>query len=227
MKNEPPLAQATPGLDINGPAIPAATIPPHIAALLETAPQKVRRSFAKRCRAVEALDAAPRGQRIKTARVWARKLGVRWQSLFALRSYYRKRGAIALVNRRQWAKLWDGKRKTPPGLPSEFVNFLRVLSEQGLTRPEVTRLLSARLAAWRNGDTRCTVPGYTAPPAGNPPRGWSPRNLARLMPAIPRAVVTVELRSDGTTRIIKGNLASITRHPLFAAISATKGGGNA
>jgi hypothetical protein len=226
MKNEPPLAQATPGPDANGPAISAAfTLSPEIAAVLEIAPAKVRRCFAQRHRAVAALDSAPRGQKVKTARIWARKIGVRWRSIFVLRWYFRKRGSVALLNRRQWVRLWT--RKTAPGLPEEFIEFLRVLSEQGLTRPEVTRLLSARLAAWRNDDKRAAVPGYTTAPEGTPPRGWTPRNLARIVPAIPRAVVTVELRSDGTTRIVRGKLSNVARHPLFDAVRATKGGGNA
>jgi hypothetical protein len=201
-------------------------IPPAVADYLQTTTARYRLQFERRCQAIEALDAAPFMQKNVAARLWARRLRIRPESLFSLRSLFHKHGPVALINRRSSYRLWKSQKTR--GLPPAFVVFLENLSTVGkLTRPEAHRILLARLDHWRNGDTSAKIPGYATPPQGNPPPGWTARNLVRHLAANRRAEVTIAFRSDGSTRIIRGKLASITRHPLYSVLSATFQGANA
>jgi hypothetical protein len=205
---------------LNHNSLPATVpVPANVAAVLATASNRIRRKFEANSQAIVAIGKAPHGKKAKTARLWARRVGRKSKTLINLRSLYVQRGAIALVDRRAFANARNSRSR----LPADFIRFLGTLSsKERLTRHEVYRLLADRLVRWRDGDDAAAIPGYLTPPDGNPPHGWSPKNLTRHLPAIRRSKVVVELRSDGSTRIVKGKLARIPRHPLFNALRAQK-----
>lgn len=109
-------------------------------------------------------------------------------------------------------------------LPSDFVDFWRGLAgaNQRKCRPQ-RRALLRRLEQWRKGDPTAAIPGYDAPPPNlgrtsytsptSHPRGWSERNLYRLL-ATPETRVELALQRIGTAAAIQ----------LLPAIPGTRAG---
>ncbi len=190
------------------PPDPAAAIPPDVQALLEKAPRQSQKTFRLWLAAITALDAAPNLQKRATARVWARRLSVRPSTVYNKRFQFRKDGPIALLDKRFSGDLWKGNRS---GLPGLAIAHLKQLSDAGqLPAKDAIRALFAQLERWRAGDASARIPGYGLPPAGNPPKGWTSRNLARFLaprarrPAPGHAVFKVELalRKQGDALVL-------------------------
>jgi hypothetical protein len=184
-------------------------------AVLENAPASVRRKFHRIKQAIECLDGAKPRHRGKLTRTLARRLHISVKTLYNMRSRCRRIGPVALINRRMW-QAW---RKS--NLPVEFCIYIRSLSnEAGLSRPAVLRHLTAQLARWRSSDPLAAIPGYATAPTGNPPPGWSSRNLSRYLRAQPCAEVILKLSADGSTSILRGKLSRLAMHPLRADLAA-------
>jgi hypothetical protein len=178
----------------------SAKLPVRLASLLAKAPRHIQRAYRVWREAIAAMDSAPRKEKARTARVWARRLGVMPSTLWTKRSEYRKHGAIVLLDKRFSAACWPARRNP---LPAPAIEHLRALAQSGpLTAQDVIRAFSRKLKQWRRGDSAAKIPGYSAPPKGNPPAGWSQRNLARyLIHKRPAKVVfefVLQFRADGT-----------------------------
>ncbi len=182
-----------------------AKLPAQLTSLLEKAPRHIRRAYQSWLAAVAALDAAPRGQKRRTARVWSRRLGILPSTLWSKRSEFRKHGAIALLDKRFSAACGPARRNR---LPAPAVQYLNALAKSGpLAAQDIIKVFSRQLKQWRRGNVSARIPGYTTPPQGNPPPGWSPRNLARYLVHEPPAKVvfeiTLQIRADGTATWFK------------------------
>jgi len=171
--------------------------------LLDSAPRKIRRAYELWFAAIAALDAAPRNEKKRTARVWARRLGVRSQSLWTRRSEFRRVGNIALLDKRFSATAWRARRD---GLPALAIEHLRRIGQDtSLTSQAVIKCFVGQLQRWREGDASAKIPGYAVPPPGNPPPGWSTRHLARCLGPRPRPKaarvafeISIQFHADGT-----------------------------
>ena len=91
-------------------------LPPEVSALLDKAPRHIKREFARWLDAVTAWLAAPRGDKLRTARVHARRLGVSVHTVEAKAGQYRQIGPIAIVDKRWSASAWN---RTKPVAPKE------------------------------------------------------------------------------------------------------------
>lgn len=180
----------------------APNIPGPLPSMLVTAPRRVKKMYRLWCDAIAALDAAPMGKKARTARVWSRRLGILPTSLWSKRSAFRKNGPAALVDKRFSSEFWSARR---PGLPPLAIQHLKKIAENDeLTLREVFEVLTRQLKAWRQGDDSAKIPGYDTPPAGNPPPGWSPRNLAHALGRRPRKrserilfAITLQFHANG------------------------------
>jgi hypothetical protein len=176
--------------------------------LLAVAPRHVRRDYEARRAAIAALDAAPFKHKSRTARIQSRRLGLAPHTLWTLRSETRKHGNIALLNKQFSAACWSNRR---PGLPPKAIAHLKNLAkDDALTLKAIVNLFTGQLARWKKGDASASIPGYDQPPKGNPPPGWSARNLARCIGKHPRKrsqrvlfAVTLEFRADDTVAFVK------------------------
>jgi hypothetical protein len=128
-----------------------------------------------------ALDSAPRGATRRTARVYARRLGVSVGVVFSKRSAFRKSGPIVLVDKRASAEFWPARGHALP-IPAA-AHLKKLAGENFLSSESAIRAFRLQLKRWRRGDASARIPGYSKPPVGNPPPGWSARNLARHLPA--------------------------------------------
>jgi hypothetical protein len=152
---------------------------PSIDMLLAQAPRAIRKNFALWKEAVRAVDSAPNGRKHRVARKAARKLGVGVQYVFSRCSEWRKRGDLALIDKRHSGACWQ----TRHGLPAPAVAHLQALAAEGrLNAQAACRQFIRQLYRWRKGDALAAIPGFASPPVGNPPPGWSFRNLSRLLP---------------------------------------------
>jgi hypothetical protein len=160
---------------------PVFPIPAQVQTLLDKAPLPIRKKFRLWSQAVAALDSAPNLKKRATARIWARRLGVSISTIYGRRCHFRKEGAIALLDKTYSADCWQGHRH---GLPDATVHYLTEMARANrLTNKAAIRAFHRQLRAWRQGDVSAKIPGYDAPPAGDPPPGWSSRNLARCLSA--------------------------------------------
>jgi hypothetical protein len=174
--------------------------------MLADAPRHIKRAYTRWLEAVAALDAAPRRQKARTARVWARRLGVLPTTLWSKRSEYRKHGALALVDKRFSASCWKNRREALPPLAVQYLKNLA--QDDSLNMHAVIKLFSDQLARWKKGDSTSKIPGYERPPKGNPAPGWSARNLARYLAPRKRSgrvlfEITLQFRADGTAMWFK------------------------
>jgi hypothetical protein len=144
-----------------------------------TLPPQVKQEANEWLAAIKALDAAE--DKMATADSWAAKLGVAAKTIFSKRSAFRANGWKALVNHAKAGPGWWDNHET---LPAATVEHLKRLAgnNQRASAPAI-RALHRQLKRWRNGDATAAIPGYDAPPPGDPPKGWSARNLARYFPS--------------------------------------------
>jgi hypothetical protein len=178
-------------------------IPAPIAALLDKAPRRVKRTYRLWADAIAALDSAPRGRKARAARVWSRRLAVLPSTVWTKRAEYRKNGPMAIVDKRFSASCWRGQCR---GLPALAIQHLKKLGQDdSLTLRDVIHAFAGQLKRWREGDGSARIPGYSAPPPGNPPRGWSQRNLAHYLAPHPRKrservvfQLLLQFRANGT-----------------------------
>jgi hypothetical protein len=177
-------------------------------ALLASAPRHIRRAYHTWLDAIAALDAAPSRKKYRTARVWARRLGVLPSSLWSKRSEFRKHGGIVLLDKRFSSACWSARRNA---LPPQAIQYLRSIAQaDDLTMDGVVTVFSSQLARWRNGDKSAAIPGYDTPPEGNPPPGWSARNLFHYLSPRPRTrservlfEMVLQFRADGKVTFYK------------------------
>jgi len=137
-----------------------------LAALLASAPRHARRASDRWLAAIAAMDAAPIKHKGRTARLWARRLGVLPTTVWTKRSEFRKQGKIALLDKKFSANCWRARR--PASLPPKAIQHLRKLAQDDrLTLQAVIKVFSSQLERWQKGDNTAAIPGYTHPPSAS------------------------------------------------------------
>lgn len=191
-------------------AMNAADISEEVRSLVSKSPRHIQASFRLWCAAIAAVDAAPNKLKRRTARVWSRRLGVTPGTVFGKRSLFRKCGAMALLDKR-FPQFWPARSNI---LPAPAIACLKALADAGQLSPkDAIRAFAGQLRRWRKGDASAKIPGYEMPPQGNPPPGWTPRNLARYLKTRPKADGG-KVRCEILVRIhYNGKITCIKRSP--------------
>jgi hypothetical protein len=174
---------------------------PSIETALASAPKAVQRRYQLWSEAVNALDAAPNGGKRRVARVYAGRLGIAVSTLRSRRAKFRSHGPIALLDKNWLPALWNGKRRACGIPPAAIAHLKKIADNNQLSALDAARHFHRQLRRWQGGDRSAAIPGWSKPPAGNPPLGLSARNLARHLVGRTRRPITWKIttviRSDG------------------------------
>lgn len=155
-------------------------LPPDLRLAFARAPHDVKRSFRQRCDALARIDAAK--QITAEVRKQAALLGMSEKTLRNLRSRVKQQGWAALLDIRALPELWKTNERVAMH-PDFIAHFKKLCGDNKRGTNAAIEDLYRQLRLWRRGDLSQAIPGYTTPPEGKRPLGWSKRNLERYKPS--------------------------------------------